>query len=672
MAEPTPASAIRGPRFDDYLRGLARRLSTPRWKCLAIVPEIDGGLLLVVRDDAGRTWRLAVALEPAADTPAAVGSAGDDAPPELTAWLAERLGSLVSRGSHPLLAFTGQDVEEVVLVDGRGVPTIWQHYLHADGPLWGGFSLCRAHVAGGSLELVLSDGRGRVVLRLSNASGLGTLAPVLKVNALGLTLVADDRTAEQRECPSGAVERFVAYVIAHTTGPRMRLGSATSLAEDVLLQGRDVLVNPFSSDAQQGASGMMACLFGKPKSSLAVLPVGDAACRLTLPTQDPLRDHDAWSYFPVHTAPGPGASRGLDYGERDLVLGVEERLVEAIEELEPRRVKVAVVQTCVSRLTGEDLDAVLRSRLPPGHYVVLDPDFQGRDCGVDGSLWKWAFACLRPTHAPAKRPDTVSLVGFGHMDSPAVGELTRLLGRLGIAVLSAVFPSFDEHDLEAFDESALVACMPSSQVRTAFAEVRRQDTRNRWREVPAPFGWEGTRRFLGAVVREIRGGEGPVPGLDGVVESADEGLARAKAAFAGTRVAVAASGRRSSFIFEAPDLYGIPLVPVVAEMGGVLEAHVLADGWVPADLFRMAETGAGFELAVLGSRDAFFTSLRESQARLLLTSIPRNRFIPSLGMAPLRATDFEMGFQGAERTAERLVALARLPFLTRHRRFLQQ
>ncbi len=63
-------------------------------------------------------------------------------------------------------------------------------------------------------------------------------------------------------------------------------------------------------------------------------------------------------------------------------------------------------------------------------------------------------------------------------------------------------------------------------------------------------------------------------------------------------------------------------------------------------------------------------ALRSSGAPLPYTEVPQDRRATALGMTPVNYPDFHMGFEGACRSLERLVHLARVPFFRRYQRHL--
>jgi nitrogenase molybdenum-iron protein alpha/beta subunit len=439
--------------------------------------------------------------------------------------------------------------------------------------------------------------------------------------------------------------------------------------------GREVEWNPFLPEGRQGASGMAAALSSRRGTRLKVVVFGDASCRQTFPPLRRLPLFDRWSYFPVGTAPEPGGWVAYDFSERDVIGGAERRLERLLRTLRRRDpgVRVALVQTCVSRLIGDDVRGVLRQVLGDDAFVVLDPDFQAKDSAVDALLWPWVLrAFRRPVRS---RPKLVNLVGLGGRGAPWAAELDGLLRACGIGVNARLFPSFQEEELERFDAAPLTVASSCSIVRGAFAGVDRAAGPSRWVTLDPPFGIEGTRRWVERVARELGGG--PLRG------AARERLARAcrdrrrelepiRAALRGTSIALVAQSRFSAWIFDPAEIFGIRILELLAELGLEAEIFLHRDAPPPPELRRAIEGRGDVTLRVFDEAGALREALAASRSKLLLTSIPRNTPALALGKVPVFVRTFEPGLDGAVRSARRLAASARFRFVERYGRYVRR
>jgi hypothetical protein len=667
--------AVPDQRFDGYLVALARGLAGGGWQCRAVVPAVDGGLLFALRTETGQEGVAALRFAPTAhpfERRPVFGREGETLPESVLGALAAAYARFVQRQPHPLLDFVGQDVEEVFVGKRFALPDVWARWLRAEDTRWGRYLLREVTPLRGALTLRFDDGSSEVRLRITNHDDPRTAGAgrVLHVGPLALSLLSDTRPEAQRAQPAHAVDRFVAYLLAHTTGPRTRLAGQAGPAPDILAFARGQQVGQVQPVTRQGANGMYASLFGRDRRALGILSLGDSCCRQTLPWSGALLPFDTWSYFPVATAGADGQGAVIDFRETDIIGGGERRLALALRAAADQGVrKLALLQTCVSRLIGDDAKGVLSERFGPEDVVRLDPDFQHRELGVDALVWPWAFRALRPAAAPPPIAGRVNLVGFGHREFRATGELAAALEGLGLTVGACIFPSFEEDELARFDAAELTVALPAQVVRHAMTGVLQEEPRRRWVFPTAPFGIGGTRDWLRGVLGELgRADDSRLAQVDAWAEAVRAEAAALRGALAGVTLAVTAPARFCAFLFDPSELFGVPVVDMVTELGARLDVLVHADVPVPRDLSALAERRPGVRLRAFAEPEALFDALRASEAQLLLTSIRRNRAALEWGKVPIAPAAFELGFAGALRTARTLLRAAALPVVRGYQR----
>ena len=661
--------------FDTYLGRLAAGVASDALACSAVLPDVDGGLLFAVRDRAGRRHVVRLRHEGGDRPEGRSRFERGTAPAAAAAALARAYGRFVARRPHPLLGFRGRDIGELLLRRGGELPEVWRDELVPGRTRWSSFLLEALELQSGALYAAFRDGGRTVRLRLSDREDprLAAAGKVLLVGNLALSLVEDGRTPPVR--PSDQVERFLAYLVAHTTGPETRIRGDGGTSPSVTSYGREVELNPFLPEGRQGAGGMAAALSGRQGRRLKVVVFGDASCRQTFPPLRRLPFFDSWSYFPVGTAPDPGSWVAYDFSERDVVGGAEQRLERLLRDLrrEDPGVKVALVQTCVSRLIGDDVRGVLRKVLGDDGSVVLDPDFQAKDSAVDSLVWPWV---LRAFRKPVRqRRNLVNLVGLGGRGSRASSELAEVLGACGVRVNARLFPSFREEELERFDAAPLTVASSCSIVQSAFRRVDRAAGKTRWVSEDPPFGIEGTRRWVETVVRELGGGRGADAPRDFLVRTCRERrreLAPLREALRGTAIALVAQSRFAAWVFDPSEIFGIRILELLTELGLDVELFLQRDVPPPRDLTEAVRGRDRVTLRVFDDADELRAAVAGSRAKLLLTSIRRNMPALALGKVPVFVQAFELGFDGAVRTARRLAAYARFEFVERYGKYIRR
>ncbi len=662
-------------RFDQYLKNMARGLSGERFTCTAVIPDVDGGLLFMVREGQDRPRR--VKLEYGGTN---LFERNIRFTPLRKPWslaIEAAFHRHVKGQPHPLMGFTGQDIDEMVLRRGVPLQDVWRRYLQPGQTRWNSYLLEKIEPSTGALYLRFRGKPGPVVLRITDREDprLDQALEYLLVNNLALSLTQDERRAKLP--PTEQVERYIAFLLAHTTGPSTRIKSHSGRSPDVTLYGKDVRMNPFVPEGRQGASGMNAALAGRPRQAIKMVTLGDQSCRQTFPAFSSLPFFDTWSYFPVSTVPAAGSWVAVDYSENDVVGGAEDKLHQVLRALKKRQqdVKVVLIQTCVSRLVGDDVRGILKNELKDGDFLILDPDFQTRDAAVDSLVWPWLLKTFRPAVKPATgraQRQRVNLAGLGERGYPSIAELEAMLARLGVDLNVCLFPSFREEELESFYLAPVTIASTCSIVRHAFSLAVRADPDHRWAFLDPPFGLKQTRAWTSAVLSEVLAGrrlKNARAILDRMRRSYAKKLQPLKEALSGNSIALMASARFSSFLFDPAEAFGVPLVPMLTELGLDVELFVYQDIPPPRDLGEFVHGRERVTLNTFDDRDELLQAVSASGSKLLLTSIRRNSQVLSLGKLPVSIHAFEMGFEGALRTADRLRHLCRTDFVDRYRRY---
>ncbi len=343
----------------------------------------------------------------------------------------------------------------------------------------------------------------------------------------------------------------------------------------------------------------------------------------------------------------------------DVIHGGTDRLEAALRaavRASPHARAVVINATCVPTVIGDDAQAVARRfrgklRVPVfysnpanNRFVDLAREFLGR---------------IRRSPAAARvrrRPRCANLVGFPA--GPALDEIVLLLNDAGVEVNASVLPALSLQQARRYLVAGAQILCPNADYEETYRNVF-ETMPIKTARPEAPYGWEGTRRWLDAVA-----------GFFGIERRAREAFRRASAPLqrAWDEGRAAASGRRLAFVVDgahlgrltdASRMWGVPAVRFLREMGfGVDILFYDETGGAPPSFQRFRTPD---ELARLLREGAFAAVYSEYFFDERLARAGKPQFSPSV---------FEMGLQGAVRTLERLNNLCRWPFWRRYADYL--
>ena len=362
-----------------------------------------------------------------------------------------------------------------------------------------------------------------------------------------------------------------------------------------------------------------------------------------------------------------------DIDDLEVITGSTEKLERLIDlALERRTNQILRVNcTCVPMVTGDDVEAATRRATEDADVPVIYTDQLSHEpFGVVGELLLAEREALRRHGDPTGR---YNLVGFP--DTPATAELVALLERAGAVLNQVLVPELDVPSYREILEAEANVFLPNLRQREVYQLGFASLPSEMGQVAPdAPYGWGGTARWAAAV-----GGALSLGGAAAEACAATESRLRPRweqlAALAGShRLAFVVDRRHVALLLDPTRLFGLPLLAMIAEMGFGVDVlvHAPDDDLDYARGLAAASGGADLALRPFGSRDTLIVRLRESPARAVYSDFFYDHRLTTSGKAQFSAPDFEMGYEGALRSLERLVGLCELPFYHRYHHYLRR
>ena len=189
--------------------------------------------------------------------------------------------------------------------------------------------------------------------------------------------------------------------------------------------------------------------------------------------------------------------------EHDVIFGAEEKLREAIEELDAklRPDLIAVLSCCVSSIIGEDIIAAVKDASTDARVVGIEAGgFEGDfRTGYSETLRRLVEEFVRGPCVAEER--SVNLIGLLR-GGPDLRELVRILDLAGIRVNAALTADATLDDLERLGSAALnvVVCEPAGKEA---AEALERICGTPFIVADIPVGHAATVRFLDRIAESL-------------------------------------------------------------------------------------------------------------------------------------------------------------------------
>ncbi len=689
-----PAPPVEGFNPALFRRWLGRALTSKLVRCRQVRFSPDGRLLL---DLASRSESALLALGPrAASTNPGVhvevldgiispnGEAHPAALP-LARYAASRLGQIAAKFHVPLFDLFRLDSPTEVFTFESGL-FAWRlgQFLVPGVTRSGPFVYAGEQFDGEALRYRFESARANLVLRLE--MGAGRSGAAYSTRHLSLTVEEDERAPAETDDPDCRVEHYLAFLLALSDPPEARyafrhrtegvvVGSTQDWGADLRLQffadpGFDFLAN---FNTAFGLGWRVGLLYHGERECSHMATYVPAPMQNIVP-------------HPLHVTAPPGMSGRVfvsDLTEADSALGGEDRLLAALRAVAARPdIEALIVQdTCVVRVMGDDIRRCIREveREVAKPIFYLDATAMDESAPLQPIIEFWRELISR-TAAQKSRARGVNLVGYGRAGDPTLTELEALLAAFDVPVNAVLFPTLLREHALCFRDAAANVVSPFEYVRVAFSGIAS------WAEIPtfvppAPYGERGTAAWLTSLLGSL-GREPP-----GAEELAPREETRARLAEIRTRAADLEAGvvvvsTQSKRLLEAERLLGVPLLPMLADLG--LRIRVLFYDpprvrELPERLSReefmkaaSALPGLPGKLAVepLEEPEDLPRRLAEEAPHLIYSEIRDDPRLRAAGKGQFSVNDLEAGFTGAVRTAERLIRRAAPPLTRRYQRFL--
>lgn len=359
-----------------------------------------------------------------------------------------------------------------------------------------------------------------------------------------------------------------------------------------------------------------------------------------------------------------------DMSDRDVIKGADTRLERLLQEPaqapggEPARGAapgmVFVVPTCISLITGDDVEAAAERRGTKRRVPVINAG------DVDDPIaTMFDRLAAEPGFADRTRRDArVNLVGLPLFEG--YHALLELLREGGVEVGCEILPTFDLETAREYMTAAVQVIYPSDQARGAMERVLSKLGLVTLTP-PPPFGVAGTREWIAAIAAAT-GREVPCASA---LERAWTPLAPRweslrRRAF-GAALGFVVDAETAGGLRNPARLLGVPLLRLALEAGFEVEVLQYVDRGAPEPPPLIPEAASTrFFRDPAELRDA----LRGARARAFYSDVFADERLTSAGRQVFSLRDVAVGLDGAVETARRLLARCENPFLRRYGAYL--
>lgn len=368
-----------------------------------------------------------------------------------------------------------------------------------------------------------------------------------------------------------------------------------------------------------------------------------------------------------------------DLDEDDVIFGNPAKLAGLLAYVtsrpNPRHKLIFFSNTCVPTVVGEDVESMVKRARAKGQRPILYLTVTPRSMSnVFQSLLVQRRLQAEQKGLPV-RARSINLVGFGR--GRARDELEQLLAQAELSTNVRLLPELAPELVDELPRASLNVFCPNRLWQHLYDQLV-ADTRMEHVMPPAPYGWQGTRRWLLHVSEAMH--------MEPATAAAAFEMHAARWAQRWHELQQQARDYRlglvvrdqEAYYLTSPDAtWGIPLLSLLEEMGFGLEVLVaVSEPSLAASAARsiracLSQPGRHF-IRAFDSFAFLRARLRDSPAHAFVSYHTFDWRLTESGKSIVSLAQFEPGVGGAVRTLERLVGICRTPFYRRYAKYLRR
>ncbi len=369
----------------------------------------------------------------------------------------------------------------------------------------------------------------------------------------------------------------------------------------------------------------------------------------------------------------PDKAYTTDIKETGVIMGGKNALSSLFETMaETDESKMVVIKiTCVPMMAGDDTDSAVRSFkkscAAPVYYSHQLHDYPVlqlfNEIGIGGKT--------KRKEKEIKSGRKVNLVGF--RSGTALDELSGCLEEIGVIVNSRLIPDITRKDIvnykdaktQVFHSGAalkqiLAGTLPSLPIKTI--------------SPAAPYGIERTWSWLESVSSAAGQKKQFLKYKEKHFTEIAEKWDAVRRESEKYRLAFVVADSELSTLTDTDNAWGIPLLPVIDEMGFGVDLIVYSESIsrpsVPTPVIKYLSDKQRHKIHYFSNYGELSALLKEGAFQAVYSDVYYDKRLTRNGKSQFSMKFFEIGFSGAERTARRLRRVCQVGFYKRYAEFL--
>ncbi|MCX7943664.1 MAG: nitrogenase component 1 [Deltaproteobacteria bacterium] len=359
-----------------------------------------------------------------------------------------------------------------------------------------------------------------------------------------------------------------------------------------------------------------------------------------------------------------------DLNEKDIVMG-NNKVKEVLEYVlsNSKRKEVFLSNTCTPVVIGEDVESVIeRMRKKRKNLLYLTVTPQSMEVVLKRLFWKYR------KKGNSIKKNVVNLLGYEK--DWYLERLIYLCKTLGIEINSVVIPDVSPRTLRKYFNGGVDIIKPNALWNHLYLQLNNSSS-HKYVALEAPYGFAGTIRWL-LNLSVLVGFKLKEDDILKKIENKRLNLYNSlKDQMSNIGVVFIIRKGEDVYLTDSARSWGVPLLKFFMEVGSRIEVFIRADNREEAQrssekILKSIKDYDNYEVRFFDTYDKMMRLLTESSCRLVFSNHSNDWRIWSAGKNSFSLFDFEVGFEGAIYTINRLLYVANIEVFPKYSSYLKR
>lgn len=351
--------------------------------------------------------------------------------------------------------------------------------------------------------------------------------------------------------------------------------------------------------------------------------------------------------------------------DTDIIMGGDASMKKIIPMISDTDSNSMINIGCVPLIIGDDISSAVKNNKNVVYHDPVHDDPLQNNITIIQQLFESHKSTI-DIHE-----HTINLVGYTH--TIGMEEIIDILNQLDIHINCSVIPKYDTQSIEKFAHAPLTVLLNYHEYERLYESIFSQADES-YVYTHAPFGFVRTKQWIQQIGDSLDVSVDAYFNTDHFNEMQARWDALREQCKEKTIGLVLTEADIELMVDPSKQLFGLPLISILEEMGFSIECALVVPysryGAIKHEISLLLSRPESHLFKLCSSTDELRLWLRRSTCTCMYSDINFDARAMEVGKTTFNVFDFEMGFAGAIRTAQRLLDKSSCEFYSRYKKYI--